>query len=1348
MRQNSNHYVPRGFSRNWSKERRPPRSASIRQSLYTFYLRHDRGPNELLELIRNRVNMNSYDTRNQNFRLQTHNRNQVEKKSHRFKLQLPNSDIFIEKELDILYDVHNQDLLAWTDKFQELRNMFQWDESLAIQVLKASVAEQLSSSINEAQTLEVAIRELFSLRFSSISIEALYREANMTFQDNFLFINDYTVALQKVVRQMTIVKNWNEDFSRTKFEEYFYLGLADRTRLEMNKNNIRDVRTITENIQRTEDLLIKVATENEIRCKQNEQLRGHRNEANGNSEENQRNFRGNIYRHNNTYSGRSQTSYDRNRNPQHFNYRNRDREGRNNQGRNDSRNANHPRFDNTGSDREERLRHGRSFAVKEACPKLKSIVLCGVIRNKQVSCLLDSGSDESYIQEETALEMNLETENTKIKTIEVANNETVKVEKKVEVLLELKSTPAAEYKMDLYLMKNMSIEVILGMDFLQKFSCILNFKEPLLTIDGHAVELETDKNMWSDSPDKILDEKSKVCCVKMSPEERIKQVVMESKKKNPLLGLIDGYEHHILLTNTSHFGSNGYTVPLSLSQELKDEIKKLLELKIIKYSTSTWISAAFPILKRNGKIRLIIDYRRLNSVTEKDTYPIPEVMNKIYELRGSAVFSTIDLNMGYYQIKVEENSQKYTAFVLDGQVYEFARMPFGLTNAPRTFQRAINEVVRGVKNTAVFMDDIVVYSSTMEEHADNLKALLETLHSKNISINFEKCSFAKTEIRYLGLVVNQLGVKPDEKRLYEFKWKIPRTRKQLEKLLGLINWFRPFIKNLSERICSLTDRLRSNKFTKLTDEEVTAIKEIFEEISSGRILSFPNETDDYQLETDASENSIGGVLLQGTTIIGFFSKKLTDAERRYPIQEKEALAVIKALEYFRKFIFNSKVTIYCDNQNLFYDKENLRQKTQRWKLVLAEYNIEFRRIAGVRNCCADFISRANTILARSNIYDIQELSEEQKEDSIIRKKLNEGSLVNENLSGYQLACTNEKKVYIPKSLLKTYILRFHKLIGHSGATKLIGTLGKFWTSHNLARQIRLILEECVPCKKNKDSNYKYGLRQTTLHEKKPLTKLCADILGPFSGEFLKSDDSITEFYFLSIVDCCTRFSMLSLVTRITGSEVVRCFEKWVGENEKPVKIVTDQGKQFCSRVFEDWCNDQGIRHQINSAYNPQANGIVERQNAFVSNVVRINRDLPKEKLEELVNFSINNSFHRRLGFTPNELKEGRSIWDPWNREIEINFDELGERMQKFSEEEFQRKSNFIKRTYKVGEKVFVKNQNANKIDEKYKGPFGIVEISKSGNSIKVDYGEKLQWCSVRNIKPLKTKGEKNVAVHD
>lgn len=274
--------------------------------------------------------------------------------------------------------------------------------------------------------------------------------------------------------------------------------------------------------------------------------------------------------------------------------------------------------------------------------------------------------------------------------------------------------------------------------------------------------------------------------------------------KNPEIGCIKGFKHSIRLKSENvSISARPYPVPFKLYQETKAEISRLENLGIIKKSKSLYASPCFPIPKKTGGIRIVTDYRKLNNNTLKENFPLPEIVDILHSLNGSNIFTTLDLNQGFFQIQLEKESCAKTSFVLPWGQYKYTVMPFGLSNAPRTFQRAMNLILEEVSFAKVYMDDILIHSANQEDHLKHVEYVLKKLNENGISINYSKCKFSVPDISYLGYNISKDGVKcQSEKILEKINVDKIKTKKNIMQVTGILNWFRPFIPRLSKELHS------------------------------------------------------------------------------------------------------------------------------------------------------------------------------------------------------------------------------------------------------------------------------------------------------------------------------------------------------------------------------------------------------------------------------------------------------------------------------------------------------------------------------------------------------------------
>lgn len=476
-------------------------------------------------------------------------------------------------------------------------------------------------------------------------------------------------------------------------------------------------------------------------------------------------------------------------------------------------------------------------------------------------------------------------------------------------------------------------------------------------------------------------------------------------------------KHEIITNNAKPIASKSYRYPQIHREEVKRQINKMLEQNIIEPSTSPWSSPVWVVPKKidssgKQKYRLVIDYRKLNEVTVGDKYPLPNIADLLDQLGKCSYFSTIDLASGFHQIEVNKPDIPKTAFSVENGHYQFLRMPFGLTGAPSTFQRIMDNIMTGIQNERclVYMDDIIVYSSTLDEHLNRLEEVFSRLSKHNLKIQPDKCEFLRREVSYLGHLVTSEGVKPNPDKVKCIqKFPQPQNPKDIKSFLGLTGYYRRFIPNYSKITKPLTKLLQKNATFNFDDSCIQAFNTCKQMLISAPILQYPNFEEEFVLTTDASAFAIGAVLSQGPINkdlpIAYASRTLNGAESRYSVIEKELLAIVWAVKHFRPYLFGRKFKLITDHRPLtwLFSVKDPGSRLLRWRLKLEEYQYTIQYKPGKINCNADALSRIriNHVDKIANS-DTESL---QREFELFTNKLKQESLidhtkikhVNENL---------------------------------------------------------------------------------------------------------------------------------------------------------------------------------------------------------------------------------------------------------------------------------------------------------------------------------------------------------------
>lgn len=385
------------------------------------------------------------------------------------------------------------------------------------------------------------------------------------------------------------------------------------------------------------------------------------------------------------------------------------------------------------------------------------------------------------------------------------------------------------------------------------------------------------------------------------------------------------YKHRIDTGDSLPSVTRDYRRSEMENQAINKEVQKMLKKKVIVPSSSDWCSSVVLIKKPDESFRFCVDYRGLNKLTVKDKYPLPRISELLDRLQGSRYFSTIDLKSGYWQLPLDERDAKKTAFMANGSLYEFTCLPFGVVNGPSSFMRFMHTVLRGLPRTMVYLDDVIVFSESEEQHMEDLANVLKRLDSYNLKISAKKCQFFQTEVEFLGFLVSGEGIRSDPEKVNVIKeWPQPTTAKQLMRFLGFCAFYHKFLKDLSMTAKPLYNLIRKNEDDVWTDATEEAFQTLKKQIMTLPMLAYPDPNLPYDLHCDASNHGLGAVLVQIGRPVAYASRTLTPPELNYHTTEKECLAIVWALDYFHPYVFGANFTVYTDHSAL---KSTVGEKT-------------------------------------------------------------------------------------------------------------------------------------------------------------------------------------------------------------------------------------------------------------------------------------------------------------------------------------------------------------------------------------------------------------------------------------
>lgn len=798
-------------------------------------------------------------------------------------------------------------------------------------------------------------------------------------------------------------------------------------------------------------------------------------------------------------------------------------------------------------------------------------------------------------------------------------------------------------------------------------------------------------------------------------------------------------------------------IPIHVEEKVEKELDVMLERKIVEMvdEPCRWVSPMVPVIKSNGDVRICIDMRQANKAIVREKHPLPTLDTILPKLSGSKFFSKLDIKNAFHQIELAPESRFITTFITKRGLMRYTRLIFGINNAPELFQKTLERVLAGCKNVVIYLDDILVFGETKEQHDEFLRLVKEKLDQFNILLNEEKLEIGKTSVMFMGHVVSAQGIRPGEGKLDAIKkFRRPESPEEVRSFLGLVTYLGRFIPDLA----TLSDPLRRLIIEGTTLKKLNWInshedcfQKIKETITTKATLGYFDNKDETIVITDASPVGLGALLIQRDKrtakerLITCVSKSLTEVERRYCTTEKEALAIVWAVERLHYYLFGKPFTLVTDHKPLTYMFQPTAKpsaRIERWVLRIQpfEFNVVYRK--GKENI-ADSLSRLSAVDKNPEQFDedsehyvnaLTEASDIQavqiheiktcSENDDFFKEIQDG-LENSNSRNdsdkwrnmyHELCITNGillrgHRIYIPRTLRERILEAGHE--GHPGREKMLNRLReKIWWP-GLTRGVEEKTKSCLYCVLVSAPDRPIPLKMRDMPTK-PWKELAMDFTS--TSTFGKE--------LLVVVDYYSRYVVIKIQNSTGHEETIRNLEEIFAIFGFPQTITCDNGPPYNSKELKTYCNNSGITILHTPPMLAQANGLVERQNRSIKKVLQISKEKKSKdwKHDLLVDYltMYRGTAQKTTNMSPFELLFGRKMRDKipmldfhheQNQEVRER-DSLEKQKMKMRADNSKRAT---ETRIVVGDKVFLKNPKNDKLTTNFSPEIYTVTSIKGGD---------------------------------
>lgn len=930
------------------------------------------------------------------------------------------------------------------------------------------------------------------------------------------------------------------------------------------------------------------------------------------------------------------------------------------------------------------------------------IIINAKIKGSNQEILIDTGSEISLISDKIIKQLKLENLIFKLPKITlVGANDKKLCEVNKGIILQLQFLQK-EYSINFFIIDKMNYDIVLGNDELDRCEMIIDYlrgriqiREELIQFKKKIMNNEKENNHKLCSENNIINnmkmfevkklDNLEVNEVKnMNNEEGCKKksiistiydmnkIDCQSDMKENVINILKKYKslineenriakkyvHKLQMRKIDTYKVKTYPIPYKYKNEVNNEIKKMLNNKIIEKCNSRYINPMVVVMKSNGEIRLCLDARNINKYTIPQ-YESPMNIQGIFgRITNANIFTKLDLKHSFWLIPLDIDSRDYTAFSIDGVLYRFRVVPYGLQSSCAALVRALHSILDQYDHFVVhYVDDILIYSCDEQVHLKHIKIVLEELATAGLKINLDKCQFFKKIVTFLGFKINETGIQMDEERIKIIQeYKRPYNLKTLRGFLGLINYFRKLIPDISEKEIPLIKLIKKGNHWNWGEEQQKAFESLKKEFIKNIMIYHPQYDKPFVLRTDASINKLAGVLIQEQdnreVPICFVSRVTKEYEKKMGITELEFASIIFCIMKLRFYLLGTKFIIETDHSSLINVMNNryLNNRIHRGALLLQEYNFEIRYITGKTNVVADALTRDEIVGTKQNkklqvglnilkdkhgIFSEDRIREDQKEIPVeeIKKCV--------KIRDIYIRKINENELYfISEQLSKEIIIKIHIQYGHLGVRKTWLIFRENYYCKKDLGLIKQIIRRCEICQLCKNRNFKNHNFARNIVANEILDIICID----FIGEFISTERD--KRYIFVVLDYFSKYIKLYATKTTKVYEIKQKLNSYITEVGKPKICILDNATYFNNNRFKSYCNQNDIKLNFTSIRHPQSNPVeryIQEVNKFLRILVQNNHREWDVKIQEIEQYFNN---------VPNTVTEETPIYIMFRKQPE------------------------------------------------------------------------------------------------